>query len=92
MVWSNIRQTYPNQWLVIEALEAHTQDDQRVLDRLTVVEICADGLTAMQSYRRLRQQYPVREFYFVNTQREQLDIKERRWAGIRRQHAAPVEG
>jgi len=30
----------------------------------------------MQSYRRLHQQYPIREFYFVNTGRETLDIRE----------------
>ena len=92
MVWSNIRQTYPNQWLIVEALEAHTTDDQRVLDRLAVVEICTNGLTAMHSYRRLHQQYPLREFYFVHTKREQLDIKERRWVGVRRHHAAQAEG
>ena len=31
MRWSDVRTTYPNQWLVIEALEAHTEGNQRIL-------------------------------------------------------------
>ena len=53
-----------------------------------MVEVCPDSVTAMQTYRRLRQQYPLREFYFVHTSRVSLDIEERRWVGIRRSDAA----
>ena len=78
MLWSEIRTVYPDQWLIVEALDAHTTPDgQRQLDRLAVVETCPDGITAMQRYRRLHQQYPRREFYFVHTSREELDIRER---------------
>ena len=65
-------------------MEAHTTPDtQRHLDQIAVVEICSSGGDAMQRYRRLHQQYPTREFYFVNTGRETLDIRERQWLGIR---------
>jgi hypothetical protein len=83
MVWSDVRNVYPNQWLIIEALEAHTEGSHRLLDRIAVIETCADGAAAMQSYRRLHQQYPLREFYFVHTSRETLEIMERQWAGIK---------
>jgi hypothetical protein len=92
MQWNNVRQAYPNQWLVIEALEAHTENDRRQLDRIAVIEACPDGQAAMQSYRHLHQQYPVREFYFVHTGRETLEIIEQRWAGVRRGHAVHPEG
>ena len=91
MKWSEIRNTYPDQWLVVEALEAHTKPDNRLhIERFAVVEPCADGSSAMQAYRRLHQQYPEREFYFVHTSREELDIRERQWLGIRRADAARV--
>ena len=61
-----------------------------MLDRIAAVEVCPDGAAAMHSYRRLHQQYPTREFYFVHTARENLDIKERWWMGIRRNDAAYV--
>jgi hypothetical protein len=92
MQWPEVRTAYPNQWLVIEALEAHTEHERRLLDRIAVIDVCADGAAAMQSYRRLHQQYPVREFYFAHTQRETLEIIEQRWIGVRRNHAAVAEG
>lgn len=91
MRWSEARETYPGQWLIIEALEAHTEDNRRILDRIAVVEVCPDGASAMQRYRRLHQQYPMREFYFAHTSRESLEIMERRWLGIRRNNVFVAE-
>jgi hypothetical protein len=93
MQWSEIRKAYPNQWLVVEALKAHTtSDNRRFLDKIAVVEHCNDGSAAMNSYRRTHQQYPAREFYFVHTSREELNIREQQWLGIRRSHAHTTEG
>ncbi len=91
MRWAEVRNVYPEQWLVIEALEAHTENDLRLLDKIAVVETCSDGAAAMQSYRDLHQQYPLREFYFVHTNRAALEIKERRWLGVRRKYANYTE-
>lgn len=92
MQWSEIRQTYPDHWLVVEALQAHTTPQaHRRLDELLVVELCEDGNQAMGIYRRLHRQYPEREFYFVHTSREVLDISERNWLGIRSIHATATD-
>ena len=90
MKWSDVRTAYPEQWLVIEALEAHTSGQQRILDRIAVIETCADGQAAFESYRRYHKEYPQREFYYVNTGRERLDIRERAWLGIRRGYENPA--
>jgi hypothetical protein len=92
MIWSDVRRAYPGQWLVIEALGARTEGDRRLLERIAVIETCPDGTAAMQSYQRLHQEYPLREFYFVHTDRESLDIRERHWHGIRRGNGAYAEG
>ena len=92
MLWSEIRCAYPNQWLIVEALEAHTtSDSRRQLDRLAVLETCPDSRTVMQRYHSLHQQYPVRELYFVHTSREELDIRERQWIGVRRSNAVDAQ-
>ncbi len=92
MQWTEVRHAYPDQWLIVEALAAHTTPTkQRQLDRLAVIERCTDGSGAMQSYRRLHREYPLREFYFVHTSRKQLDIRERQWLGIRRGNATVTE-
>ncbi len=91
MLWADIRKTYPKQWLVIEALKARTNtESQRKLEKISVIETCENGNIAMKRYRALHQEYPQREFYFVHTSRENLDIKERQWVGIRRNHAVAV--
>jgi len=87
MNWPQVRQAYPDQWLVIEALEAHTVNNQRQLDRIAVLEACRDGKGAFHSYQRFHETHPFREFYFVHTGRETLDIRERHWTGIRGRHA-----
>lgn len=92
MLWSEIRTNYPDKWLVVEALEAHTAiDKQRRLTNLAVIECCPDGKTAIQHYRSLHQQYPTREFYFLHTSREEPDIRERWWLGIRGNHATDTD-
>ena len=88
MIWSEVRQAYPNRWLIIEAVAAHTADERRILDKIAVMEACDDNAAVMLAYERWHQAYPQREFYFAHTGREELDIRERRWLGIRRSHAA----
>ena len=88
MRWTDIRAQYPNQWLIVDALEAHTENNRRKLDQMTVVELCPDGETAYRRYRELRLEHPKREFYFLHTAREELDIRERHWLGLRRIYAA----
>ncbi len=92
MLWTDVRQAYPDQWLVVEALEAHsTSDHHRFLDRMAVVEKFPDGSSAMKGCRKLYKTYPSREFYFVHTSRDELEIRERHWLGIRGEHEASTE-
>lgn len=88
MKWSDVRTAYPDQWLVVEALEAYTTAESlRMPQRLAVIESCSDGASAMQRYRSLHGEYPQREFYFVHTSREVLAIREHHWLGIRKGNA-----
>jgi hypothetical protein len=83
MQWDKIRATYPHQWLLIEAIEAHTQAHERILDSIAVVDTFPDSQAAMRSYLDLHRQFPERELYVMHTDREDLNIQELRWVGIR---------
>lgn len=91
MRWPDVRNAYPNRWLVIEALEAHSNEGQRILDRIAVIETCTDGTAALRFYSQLHREYPQREFYFVHTSRETLEILESRSVSTWRSHAPAVE-
>jgi hypothetical protein len=82
MNWNQIRTHYPHQWLLIEAIKAHTEADQRILEELAVIDTYPDSAVAMQGYIQLHREAPARELYVVHTDRTELQITERRWVGI----------
>jgi len=82
MKWQEIRKRYPQQWLLVEAIKAHSEANKRILEQLAVVNTFPDSVTAMRSYVQLRREAPERELYVFHTSRETIDITERRWLGI----------
>jgi len=82
MTWEEVRHRFTNEWLVVEAIEAETDNSRRHIHRMSVVEVCPDSPAVMASYRRLHLQFPDREFYFLHTSRENLDIREQFWTGV----------
>jgi hypothetical protein len=88
MLWNEIRNKYPNQWLVAEAVSAHTSPEgKRVLDDLRIANYCKTGTEAFNMYRKNHKENPEREYYYLHTSRGELDIVEEQWLGIR----SPVE-
>ena len=84
MRWDEIRQRYPHQWLLVEATQAHTVEDQRIVEELEVLETYPDVMSGMRAYKELQRQHPFRELYVLHTDRETIEIIETRWVGIRR--------
>jgi hypothetical protein len=83
MRWPDVRDAHPDQWLVIEVLDARPQDDGRIVDRVSVIAVCDDGRATMKRYAELRRLHPHREFCFVHSSMTELKIEERLWLGIR---------
>lgn len=83
MKWDEIRTHFPSQWLLIEATAAHSEHNHRILDDIAVLETFPDGKRAMNGYVELHEKVPHRGLYVVSTEREDLDIEELRWLGIR---------
>jgi len=84
MLWNEVKKAYPNQWVIIEAIEAHTEGNKRIINQLTVVDNYQDDNSkALLQYLKLHRKHKDREFYVVHTSRPQLDIIEQRWIGLR---------
>ena len=83
MTWIDVRRHYPHQWLLVEALQAHSKAGKRHLDELAVVDVFSDGETALRAYLRLHRDAPTRELYVVHSDREELEITERALLGLR---------
>ena len=84
MKWENVRHKYIDEWIIIEAINARTEDSNRIVEELTVVDTFSnDNNGALRKYVELHKVNPERELYVVHTSRKQLNIKERRWTGVR---------
>jgi hypothetical protein len=83
MEWCEIRRHHPAKWLLLEAISAHSVNDQRILDDLAVINIFSRSSDAMEEYLKLHRQSPDKELYVFHTSRPELNIAERRWLGIR---------
>ncbi len=82
MQGQEIRERYPQQWLLLEAIDAHSSEGQRILEDLAVLETYPDGMSAMNGYRELHRRDPRRELYILHTDREALEVTEVHWWGI----------
>ncbi len=83
MKWNEICQKYPEQWLLVEALQAHSEGDKRILDDISVVNVYPNSREAMKSYKKLHHETPQREWVVLHTSIAQLVFPERTWLGIR---------
>jgi hypothetical protein len=83
MKWNDVKATYPNEWVVFEAIQAHSEDNERIIDEIAVIDRFNDSMEALNRHAELHKQHATREYYFFHTSRDELKIKEQRWAGIR---------
>ncbi len=56
MQWQEVRDHYPQQWVLIEAIQAHSEENKRIVEQVTVVSVFADSVSAMQNYKQLHLQ------------------------------------
>ena len=74
MSWDEIRTGYVDRWLLVEALEAHTDGSQRVISSLTVIGEYADYYAGWDEFKRLHAADKWREYYVLHTARPRLEI------------------
>jgi hypothetical protein len=87
--WNEIKSLYPNTWIVVEAINAYTDSSgKREIVAMSVLETFKDGFSAYQKYKELHKIDTGREYYYLHTSREKLDISEELWIGIRFPNAA----
>jgi hypothetical protein len=85
MKWEDVRRAYPEQWILIEAVDAYSEGEKRIVEELTIVEAFGDdNEEALRNYLRLHRAHKERELYVIHTSRPEIDIREKRWIGVRR--------
>lgn len=64
MKWEDIKNIYPSTWLLIEAIETHTEVENRIIDKISVVDLFREksSKSALLRYLELHKDFPEREF------------------------------
>ena len=83
MKWEEVREKYPGKWILFEALEAHSEEGKRKVDNISILNTFDDSSEATKIYRKIHKKDPHRELYIAHTQKDKLEIEERKWMGIR---------
>jgi hypothetical protein len=85
MKWEDIRKAFPNRWVLIEAIDAYTNErNERILKKVMPIETFLEPMEAMNEYKRLHKENPHRELYVLHTNRKETNILEKKWTGVRR--------
>lgn len=84
MEWEEVREVYPDKWVVFEAINAYTADSNRIIEDIAVIDVYNESMEAFHRHNELQKQKQSREFYFFHTSRTELDIQDKRWMGLRK--------
>jgi hypothetical protein len=79
MNWIEVRKSYPNKWVVLEGLKTRKQGNQKYYDNISVMESFDDGNLALKACNSFHKEYPKRDFHFIHTTHEKLEIPLKQW-------------
>lgn len=78
MKWQDVRELFPDKWVLIEAIEAYTTEDRkRIVEQLSIIGAATDFFEVMAMYKQINKHAPRRELFVVHAQNEELEIKVR---------------
>jgi hypothetical protein len=85
MKWEQIREQYPEQWVLVEAISAYSKNSIRHIEELAVISNFPESTPAWKEYKKLHLADPSHEYYIFHTDHETIEVKEQKFIGVRRQ-------
>ena len=83
MKWQEVRQQYPETWVIIEALEAYEKKNKWIVNDISVINQYNNVMDAMKHYKSLHKNNPLRDILVANTENQELDISIQHWVCVR---------
>ncbi|HHY74356.1 MAG TPA: hypothetical protein GX497_14255 [Bacillus bacterium] len=83
MNWHDVQEKYPDQWVVVEALKAFSDEKKRTIETVSVIENTSDQDYAWKVYKELSLQNRNRELYMVHTSNPSIIVLEQNFYGVR---------
>lgn len=77
MRWDEVKERFPNEWVVFEATKAYSKEGQRFIEEMSVIDSYGDSTQALKRYSELHQEAPHKEYCFFHTSRSEVVARER---------------
>jgi hypothetical protein len=77
--WEQIRENYPEQWVLVEAIFAYSKNSIRYFEELSFISNFPDSTLAWKEYKKLHLADPSREYYIFHTDHETIEVKEQKF-------------
>lgn len=74
--WCDVKNAYPNKWLLIEALEAHVEGIIYVPDSIMVIGAYLESREAFTNYKTAHNRNPRKELLVVHSSRNDLKMEQ----------------
>ncbi|MEJ8767691.1 hypothetical protein WKU33_17860 [Oceanobacillus sp. HCA-5259] len=85
MKWEDVRQAFPDTWVLIEATQAYTNEQsERILEEIAPLNKFTSSPEAMRAYQEFHHENPNKELYVLHTNRKEPRITEKKWLGVRK--------
>lgn len=84
MKWEQVREQYPEQWVLVEAISAYSENSIRFLEEVAVISNFPDSTLAWKEYKKLHLADRTREYYIFHTDNKTIEVKEQNFIGVRR--------
>lgn len=82
MRWQEVKEQFPNDWVVLEATEAYSENGLRHIEEVVVIDRFESSTNAMRRCAELHREQPDKEYCFFHTSRAVL-VAHERYVGIR---------
>ncbi|EJS73594.1 hypothetical protein CN425_20810 [Bacillus cereus] len=83
MNWSEIRSKYPDTLVLVEAVSVYSKGNKRMIQEMSVVDEYNSTESAWAAYKKIHRDFPQREFYIFHTRKEEIEVEEQRFSGVR---------
>jgi len=83
MRWSEVCRQYPDQIVLVEALETTSRNNIRTVEEMSILSNFDDDIVAWQEYKKIHKSNPDKELYILHTSKEKAEVIEQFFVGIR---------
>ncbi len=85
MKWGEITELYPSRFVLVEAIKASSSNRIRQLEEMAVIQDYDNPQEAWSGYKKLLKLHPTRELYVFHTSRNDVEVVEEFFSGVRQQ-------